>query len=175
MKLIFLYGPPAVGKLTIAKELAKLTNYKIFHNHSAIDLASEIFKFGSKPYKNLRRKIQIEVFKSAAKENMDLIFTYCYDKPKSNNFVKKIIQNIEKYKGKIYFVQLICSKEELHKRVKEASRKKYRKIKSVKVLDQKMKEWDLFSKIPFVKSLTIDNTKISAKKVAEKIKEYYKL
>jgi tRNA uridine 5-carbamoylmethylation protein Kti12 len=32
MKLIFLYGPPAVGKLTVAQELVTLTGYKLFHN-----------------------------------------------------------------------------------------------------------------------------------------------
>ena len=33
MKHLFLYGAPAVGKLTVAKELADLTGYKLFHNH----------------------------------------------------------------------------------------------------------------------------------------------
>jgi replication-associated recombination protein RarA len=32
MKLL-LYGPPAVGKLTIAKEIARLTGFKVAHAH----------------------------------------------------------------------------------------------------------------------------------------------
>lgn len=29
MKLLFLYGPPAVGKLTVANEISKLTGFKV--------------------------------------------------------------------------------------------------------------------------------------------------
>ena len=39
MKLIFLHGLPGVGKLTVAREFAKLTGFKVFHNHLAVDLA----------------------------------------------------------------------------------------------------------------------------------------
>ena len=31
-KLIFIYGPPADGKLTTARELEKVTGYKLVHN-----------------------------------------------------------------------------------------------------------------------------------------------
>ncbi|MGI8542838.1 MAG: hypothetical protein ACR2MD_05085 [Aridibacter sp.] len=36
MKLIFIYGSPAVGKLTVANEIAKRTCFKVFHNHLMI-------------------------------------------------------------------------------------------------------------------------------------------
>ncbi len=36
-------------------------------------------------------------------------------------------------------------------------------------------KWELFYSIPNVDSLIIDNTKLSAKKTAQKIKEHYKL
>jgi predicted kinase len=34
MKLVFLHGPPAVGKLAVARELARLTGYKLFSQSS---------------------------------------------------------------------------------------------------------------------------------------------
>ena len=46
MKLVFLYGPPAVGKFTVAKELAALTGFKLFHNHLTVDVATSIFEHG---------------------------------------------------------------------------------------------------------------------------------
>ncbi|MBD0327065.1 MAG: AAA family ATPase, partial [Pyrinomonadaceae bacterium] len=49
MKLIFLHGLPGVGKLTVARELAKLTGFKVFHNHLAVDLVESLFEFGSQP------------------------------------------------------------------------------------------------------------------------------
>ncbi len=43
MTFVLLYGPPAVGKLTVANELAKLTDFKVFHNHLSIDLVEAVF------------------------------------------------------------------------------------------------------------------------------------
>lgn len=43
MKFILIFGPQAVGKMTVGQELAKLTDLKIFHNHMTIDLVSPFF------------------------------------------------------------------------------------------------------------------------------------
>ena len=45
MKLIVIYGPPAAGKLTVAKELSKLTGFKVLHNHITIDLIDHFIGF----------------------------------------------------------------------------------------------------------------------------------
>ena len=42
MKLIVIYGPPAAGKLTVSKELSRITGYKVFHNHLAIDFIESV-------------------------------------------------------------------------------------------------------------------------------------
>jgi len=176
MKLIFIYGPPATGKLTVAKELAKLTKYKIFHNHLTVDLLGSVFKFGTKTFFDLSDRFRMEIFEAAAKEKINgLIFTFCYAHPEDDKFVKNVKKRVEKYKGKIDFVQLYCEKSELKKRVKGASRENFDKIKTKKGLDATLKKWDLFTPIPFIKSLRIDNTNISAKQVAKKIKMHYKL
>lgn len=41
MKLIILFGPQAVGKMTVGQSLASLTNFKLFHNHMSIDFVSQ--------------------------------------------------------------------------------------------------------------------------------------
>lgn len=40
MKLVLIFGPQAVGKMTVGQELAKITGLKLFHNHMTIDLVS---------------------------------------------------------------------------------------------------------------------------------------
>ena len=50
MRLIFIYGMPATGKLTVARELARITGFNVFHNHLVVDLLLSIFEFGSKPF-----------------------------------------------------------------------------------------------------------------------------
>jgi len=42
MKLVILYGPPATGKLTLAKEISKKLGYKIFDNHQTMDFLNSV-------------------------------------------------------------------------------------------------------------------------------------
>ena len=43
MKLLFLIGNGAVGKMTVGQELMKLTGLRLFHNHMTIEPVIEIF------------------------------------------------------------------------------------------------------------------------------------
>ena len=45
MKLIVIFGPPAVGKMTVGKELSRITKLKLFHNHMSIELVNKFFDF----------------------------------------------------------------------------------------------------------------------------------
>ncbi|MDD5731591.1 MAG: AAA family ATPase [Patescibacteria group bacterium] len=175
MNLVFIYGPPATGKLTVAKELAKLTGYKVFHNHLTVDLITSVLKFGEKNFFEISSRLRLEMIELAAKNNVNLIFTFCYVRDHDDKFVKDVIRKVKKYNGKICFAQLYSDKKELCKRVVGESRKYHGKIRTAKKLNSCLKEFNLFLPIPFVKNLNIDNTKISAKKVAKMIKEKYKL
>ena len=50
MKLIIIHGPPAVGKLAVANEIASSTGFKVFHNHLSIDCDKAGIRFGTKPF-----------------------------------------------------------------------------------------------------------------------------
>lgn len=79
MKLVLLHGPPAVGKLTVAKELSKLTGIPLFHNHLTRDMVEGIY--GGKLYDNyeLVDRLVVEALSYCAKHDTDLIFTYVYE------------------------------------------------------------------------------------------------
>ena len=36
MKFILIFGPQAVGKMTVGQELQKITGLKLFHNHMTL-------------------------------------------------------------------------------------------------------------------------------------------
>ena len=57
MKLVLIHGAPAVGKLSVARELAKLTGFRLFHNHLTVDLVSAVFPFGSQPFILARKQV----------------------------------------------------------------------------------------------------------------------
>jgi hypothetical protein len=168
MDLIFIYGQPAVGKFTTAKELEKKTGFTLFHNHLSVDLAKTFFEWGTPEYSELNRKIMLSSFEAAAKSKKisTLIFTYGFRPKTKGIFIKKIIKTIEKYGGKVYFFHINCSQKELLKRVKSPERKKYKKISSIKILKRDQHHW---GEIPFVENIKIDNTHLSPKKTAELI------
>ncbi len=169
MHLIFIYGPPAAGKLTVAKELSTLTEFPVFHNHLTFDLANSVFpgyKFGK-----LIEKIRLDVFQHAIDQKLPgLIFTVAYGYGSDDDFVKSVVKLFEDSNNKVSFVQLICSPQELQHRVTQDTRQQYGKVKDPEVLDKLLKEYDFSTPIPFVKSLTIDNTFLDSQTVAQKIK-----
>ena len=173
MKLVYIYGPPAVGKLTVAKELAKLTDYVLFDNHSTLDYIKNLFgkKFfwGSKYYMDLALVLRLKVIETAAKFDFGIIHTQAMSKPK---FAKKVMKRVKKHKGEVCFVRLITSLEEIQKRVTED---RPNKIHTVEELEKKLLTHNFFIEPSLKNTLEIDNTNKSPKQVAVQIKKHFNL
>lgn len=134
MKLIFLHGMPGVGKLTVARELARITGYKLFHNHLTVDLVGSVFEFGSPSFVELREKIWLDVFCRAAEEGIPgLIFTFAFEQTVTAGFIKKVVDEMEARGAEILFVKLFCTPEELAKRLTDSSRAQYGKLASLEL------------------------------------------
>ena len=55
MKLVFLFGDAAVGKMTVGQALMKVTDLRLFHNHMTIEPVLEVFgRYDSKTITRLR-------------------------------------------------------------------------------------------------------------------------
>ncbi|MBI1742067.1 AAA family ATPase [Candidatus Acetothermia bacterium] len=176
MKLIFLYGPPAAGKLTVAQELAKLTGYKVFHNHLTIDLVGSIFEWGTRIFWQLVGKYRLELIEAAARERIPgLIFTFVYAKTSDDRFIKKIIRRVETHGGEVLFVQLCCRSTVLFRRLKKPSRNKFGKLTKITTLKAVMKQYELFAPVQYANNLSIDNTKLSAHRTAQIIQAHFAL
>jgi cytidylate kinase len=50
MELVFIHGPAGSGKLTVARELSRMTGLRLFHNHLTVDAVTAVFDFGSEPF-----------------------------------------------------------------------------------------------------------------------------
>jgi hypothetical protein len=175
MKLIFLYGSPAVGKLTVANEIAKRTGFKVFHNHLSIDCIEPIFEFGSSSFKKLIDIIRFETVAEAARCGQDLVYTFCYAKDVDDDHVADITRAVEENGGEACFVQLLCDREIIKERVLGESRKKYGKVKSPEMMDYYFEKYDLFSPAPGPESLRIDNSHLSPGETAEQIIAHFAL
>jgi AAA domain len=132
LRLIFLHGLPGVGKLTVGRELAKLTGFRLFHNHLTVDLVSSIFEFGSLPFVELREEIWLSVFSRAQEAKLSgLIFTFGFDRTVTDSFIENTQKVIESAGGEVLFVELRCSTEMLEIRIEDNSRQGFGKISSI--------------------------------------------
>jgi len=175
MKLIFIYGAPAVGKLTVATALSQLIGYKIFHSHLSADFVMSLFSWDHPQRRRLTEKFRIEMIGAGAKEGVNIIFTYGAVGEKFNAFVSKIITVVEQNGGEVCFVKLICDREILMKRVLHPSRMNHNKITTREELEEKLKEVDYSQDFPHKPSFSINTTSFSPQKTAQSIIEYFKL
>jgi len=175
MKLVFIYGPPASGKLTVARELSKLTGFKLFDNHVSIRFVESLFDFGTRPFLRLTGKYRMEMIETAAKEGIDTIFTFVYGKTVDDPFVREIKRKVSRHGGKVCFVRLQCDRNELERRVGNKARKSLGKLSTKKLLNSVFRRYDLDSEVPFQSSLTIDTTNQSPGKAARMIVRHYGL
>ena len=175
MRLVFIYGPPASGKLTVAKELAKLTGFKLFHNHISIEFVQSLFEFGSRPFERLTDKYRTEMIEEAAKEGVNTIFTLVYGKTTDDPFVRSVVRKVKAHGGRVCFVRLQCDRDELERRVSSKARKSLGKIATKRLLNRVFKRFDLDSEIPFEPSLTIDTETLSPRMAAKTIAQHYGL
>ena len=175
MRLIFIYGAPAVGKLTVAEELAGKTGFKIFHNHLTIDAIEPIFAFGTEPFWRLIDLIRVETITEAARHKVNLIHTFCYARDHDDKYIARIIERVEANGGQVCFVLLTCARIEVEKRVLEESRKRYGKVNNLEMLNEVFSRYDFSSPVPQRESLRLDTTNMPAKLTAQKIIDHFKL
>jgi adenylate kinase len=175
MKLIFIHGLPGVGKLTVARELARLTGFRVFHNHLTVDLVLSVFEFGSRPFVELREKIWLAVFSEAAANLDNLIFTFAFEHTVRDGFIGEVRKVVEANGGVVLFVELRCSVEELERRIADSSRRKFGKLNSIEQF-RELKEAGAFvdPEIP-TEQLVIDTTALSARDAADLIASKLKL
>ena len=137
MKLIVLYGLPATGKHTVARELAAITGIKLFHNHLVVDLLLSVFDFGTEPFVALREDIWLSIFEEAAAAQIPaLIFTFNPENTVSPAFIPNVLEALAQTGSEVVFVELQCPLNELKTRMDNPSRQQFRKLTSVPLFEQ---------------------------------------
>jgi chloramphenicol 3-O-phosphotransferase len=175
MNLVFIHGAPAVGKLTVARELADLTRYRLFHNHLTVDLVTSVFEFGSEPFILLRERIWLSVFREAAERNVSLIFTFNPESTVRERFIKDAIDAVESASGRVIFVELTCSSAEVERRIESPSRSSFGKLNSL----EQYRELERIGAFNYPRlpdsGLSLDTTAKAPKEVAQLISEHFSL
>ncbi|WP_300296132.1 AAA family ATPase [Ferrovibrio sp.] len=170
MKLVFIYGKPATGKLTVARELAALTGYKLFHNQMTVDLLLPVFEFGSPSFVELREQIWLSVIEQAARARLSgLIFNFAPETTVRKNFIDRVIDVVAGAGSRVHFVELTCPMDEVYRRIDSKSRRKTGKLTSHEDY-KKLEAAGVFSTAHMPKAdLTVDTSQLQPAEAAEAI------
>jgi hypothetical protein len=168
MKLIFLFGMPGVGKLTVAREVAELAGFRLFHNHLTVDLVGSLFEFGSQPFVELRETVWLASFARAVEAGIDgLIFTFAFDRTVRESFVGRVRETVETKGGEVLFVELRCSPAELERRIAHPSRRAFGKLNSVDFFRELSEAGAFVDPGVPPERLVLDTTEVSARDAAK--------
>ena len=183
MKLVFIIGDAAVGKMTVGQELMKITGLRLFHNHMTIESVIEIFgRYDGKTIAEMRDLI----FKNfAASENYGMIFTLMmdFDLPSEWEYLEHIKGIFEPYGTEFYYVELIAPQEIRLKRNVSENRLKHKASKrDIETSNRRLINDDLNHRcvsregeITFENYLRIDNSDTEPDAVARLIKQTFHL
>lgn len=182
--LVMIFGPQAVGKMTVGEELAKKTGLTLFHNHMSIEFVLQFHEYGTEEAQRMIRMLRDEVMSSIAGSNQrGMIFTYVWAFELESEW--KYVEHVESiFEGHDkYFIELYSDLETRQKRNVTENRLNKKPSK-------RNTEW---SQAEIVKSmekhklsstdedfgdrnyLRIDNTNLTAEETAELIIKNFKL
>ena len=183
MKLLFIIGDAAVGKMTVGQELMKITELRLFHNHMTIEPVIEIFgRYDGKTISEIREVI----FKNyAASDNYGMIFTLMmdFDLPSEWEYLDHVKGIFEPYGTDFYYVELIAPQEiRLKRNISENRLKNKASKRDIETSNQRLINEDknhrcvsYEGEINFYNYLRIENSDKAPDEVTQMIKEAFKL
>ncbi len=172
---IVLYGSPGVGKLTVGRALAKLTGFKLAHNHLAIDFVTAVFAFASPPYDRLRDAVRLQMALEATRSGISLIHTFVLLTNDGEDYLQELCAVVEGHGGRIEFVQLSCDLDVLKGRIDSPERAAMQKVRTLDLLQLYIDRGVQTKRVEERASLVIDNTHVQPEHAARQIAEHYRL
>jgi hypothetical protein len=156
MEVVFVYGPPGAGKLTVGRRLARLTGLPLFHNHLVVDAVGAVFPFGSEQFVRLRQSFWLQTFTEAARSGRSLIFTFAPEATVNASFPDRVRAAVEPFGGSVVFISLTVSREEQERRIGDPSRSEFGKLTSLDLLRELRDGFETSAAAMPVAELSID-------------------
>ena len=178
--LVIIFGPPAVGKMTVGAALARRTGLRLFHNHMTVELALSFFEFGSPPFRRLVSEFRTRVFEEVAMSDLPgMIFTYvwAFDEPADTHSVERLSGIFRSRGASVRYVELEATlderlrRNETEFRLAEKASKRDVAASRERLLEND-RRYRLNSRDEFAGRadyIRIDNTDLSADDVADRI------
>ncbi|MBQ7138376.1 MAG: shikimate kinase [Clostridia bacterium] len=187
MKLLFIFGAHAAGKMTVGQAVSRITPMKLFHNHMTIEPVIELFGSYNGAVTERLRQVVFEEF--AKTDNYGLIFTFiwAFDVPYDTEYVRRLTQLYENAGAQVDYVELIAPQEvrlvrnRTENRLKEKASKRDVALSEMRMLDAEGKyrcisePGEVIEKLGCApeRYLRINNTDLSPEEVAERIVQHF--
>ena len=111
MKLVFLIGSGAVGKMTVGQELMKLTGLRLFHNHMTIEPVIALFGDYNGKVVNEIREIIFREFAASGQPGMIFTYMWAFDRQEDWDYIEHVKEIFAPYGTEFYYVELIAPQE----------------------------------------------------------------
>ncbi|MBR4459556.1 MAG: AAA family ATPase [Clostridia bacterium] len=182
MKLVFIIGSGAVGKMTVGQELAKITGLRLFHNHMMIEPVIEIFGgFNGKVITELRDVIFRE-FAASDREGMIFTFMWAFDQRADWDYVAHVRGIFAEHGAEEYCVELVAPQEIRLQRNATENRLHHKASKrDLEFSDRMLRSEENYrlvsnpDEVPFEHYLRIDNSDMPAEEAARLIRDTFDL
>jgi hypothetical protein len=186
MKFVVISGPPAVGKMTVGRELARLTGFKLFHNHLVMEPVLEIFDYEHPSHRKLVNEFRTRMLEEiAASEFPGAIFTYvwAFNLKADETYIERLCDIFRKRNAEIFFVELQASMDRRLERNKTDLRLAVKPSKrnldhSEKFMHDAEQKYQMNSDPGFFdgrKYLRIENTNMTPADAAQSIVQFFNL
>ena len=113
MTLLFVFGPPAVGKMTVGRAIADAGGFRLFHNHHMLEPLLDVFDYGTPPFDVLLQEFRLRVLEEAAAAGIDLVYTLVWglDLPQDSAYLRRHLRPFVEAGQPIAFVELYADLE----------------------------------------------------------------
>lgn len=174
MRHVLIYGPPAAGKLTVARLLAERYGMVLLDNHLTVDVALRVLEFGAPRFWKLVESLRGLLFEATAAAGKHSVSTLVFAHPNDRAYVARVEEMAARCGVELSCVQLRPPVDVLHQRVSSESRRRTPKIHDEETLRSVLASHDLYTPINET-DLSIDNSETSPGEVVDRIAAHLKL
>lgn len=111
MKLVFILGDAAVGKMTVGQELMKITDLRLLHNHITIEPVLEVFGEWNLKAIMDSRDVLFREFAKSGKYGLISTLMFAFDEQEDWDYLEHVKDIFKPYNTEFYYVELYAPQE----------------------------------------------------------------